>query len=128
MADPIKIVKGDTRPQIKAVLKDADTGQVIDLTASTQVLLKFRRTGAAALTATLTGTLLTGLENDDGSITTTAPYNVAGYGGRVVFNWGANDLANIEPGPYEGEIEITFTDGSKQTVFDVIKFKARDDF
>jgi hypothetical protein len=32
------------------------------------------------------------------------------------------------PGDYEGEIEITFTDGQIQTVYDVLKFRVREDF
>jgi len=31
-------------------------------------------------------------------------------------------------GTYEGEIEITFSGGGKQTVNDLVKFKVRDDF
>jgi hypothetical protein len=31
-------------------------------------------------------------------------------------------------GEYEGEVEITFADGQIQTVYDVLKFKVREDF
>jgi hypothetical protein len=33
-----------------------------------------------------------------------------------------------EAGDYEGEIEITFADGQVQTVYDLLKFKIREDF
>jgi hypothetical protein len=33
-----------------------------------------------------------------------------------------------EPGDYEGEIEITFSDSQIQTVYDLLKFKIRQDF
>ena len=33
-----------------------------------------------------------------------------------------------EPGVYEGEIEITFSGGGVQTLFDLIKFNVRGDF
>jgi hypothetical protein len=41
--------------------------------------------------------------------------------------WGANDLSQ-SAGDYEGEIEITFSDGTKETIYDLLKFKIRDDF
>lgn len=126
MAEKIKLVQGDTRPQVKATLTDDVTGVVIDLTGST-VRLRLRAVGSTTVLATVIGTLIAGLENADGSITTTAPYDVAGAGGRVVFIWGANDL-NIDAGDYEGEIEVSFQDGSKQTVYDLLKFKVREDF
>jgi hypothetical protein len=33
-----------------------------------------------------------------------------------------------EAGDYEGEIQITFSDGTIQTVYDLLKFKLREDF
>jgi hypothetical protein len=126
MADKIKLVQGDSRPQIKATLTDETTGAVIDISGST-VRLRMRAVGSTTILATVLGTLVAGLENDDGSITTAAPYNVPGFGGRVVFIWGANDL-NVDAGEYEGEIEVTFADGSIQTVYDLLKFKVREDF
>jgi hypothetical protein len=33
-----------------------------------------------------------------------------------------------EPGDYEAEIEIEFSDGQIQTVYDVLKFKVRQEF
>jgi hypothetical protein len=33
-----------------------------------------------------------------------------------------------EPGDYEGEIEMTFSDGQIQTVYDTLRFKVREDF
>ena len=125
MTDKIKLVRGDTRPQIKSIIKGIASGGPLGLTGAT-VKLYFRAVGSSALQATLTGVLQTGLEADDGSINTGAPYNVAGAGGRVIFPWATGDLL-CEPGDYEGEIEVTFTDGSKQTVFELLKFKLRAD-
>ena len=76
---------------------------------------------------TLVGVLLTGLELEDGQISYAVPYNTAGAGGRVAFNFGIGDLS-IPAGAYEGEIEITFSDNSIQTVFKVQKFTLREDF
>lgn len=125
MAEKIKLVRGDTRPQIKSIIKGGTSGAPISLVGAT-VRLYFRAAGAATLQATLTGALQTGLEADDGSVNTGAPYNVAGAGGRVIFPWAAADLL-CEPGDYEGEIEVIFADGSKQTVFELLKFKLRAD-
>jgi hypothetical protein len=49
--------------------------------------------------------------------------------GQVVF-YPASDPAMLEgtPGDYEGEVEITFADGQRQTVYDTLKFKVREDF
>jgi hypothetical protein len=47
----------------------------------------------------------------------------------VVF-FPASDPAMLQgaPGDYEGEIEITFVDTTVQTVYDLLKFKVREDF
>lgn len=126
MTDKIKLVQGDTRPQIKVAVKDDATGTALDVSGAT-VRLLFRAVGASALQATLVGTLVTGLEQADGSILTTAPYDVPGAGGRVVFAWATGDL-NCEAGPYEGEIQVTFQDGTRQTVFETLQFTLREDF
>ncbi len=124
MSERIRLVQGDTRPTVIANLRDAD-GDPVDLVGST-VRLRFRAAGATSLTDTIVGTLAAGFERDDGTVTTASPYDVAGFGGRVEFAWGAETLA--EPGYYEGEIEITFGDDTVQTVFDVVKFKVRSQF
>lgn len=123
MAEKLKLVQGDTLPQPKAVITDSTTGLPVNL-AGGSALMFFRKAGASTLLATVPGALLTGLEAEDGSVSTAAPYNVAGFGGRVAFVWGANDLA-IPAGDYEGEVQITFADGGVQSVFDLVKFKVR---
>lgn len=108
MAEKIKLVQGDTRPQIRATLTDENTGDPIDITSAT-CRLKFRAIGSTTLADTLTGVVLDGPE------------------GVVVFTWGASSL-NVDAGDYEGEVEVTFQNGDVQTVYDVIKFKVREDF
>jgi len=127
MTEKIKLVKGDTRPQLKVVVRDEGTKEVIDISGATSVRLLFRQAGSEVLQATLTGTLLTGFEEEDGTITTSAPYDVAGVGGRVVFPWSAGDL-DCDPGQYEGEIKVTFADSTMQTVYEALKFVVRDRF
>lgn len=110
MADKIKLVQGDTRPSLVCTITDEFTGDPIDITGCT-CLLKFREVASSTLKATLTGTITSGVE------------------GEVTFYWAQVPTSlDGDPGDYEGEIEITFTDGQRQTVYDLIKFKMREDF
>jgi len=107
--DKIKLVQGDTRPQIQVTLTDEGTGAVINLTGAT-CIMKFRAAGAANVLDTLNGTVTNGT------------------GGVVVFPWNATTL-DVPAGDYEGEISVTFPNGGGlQTVYDVLKFKLREDF
>jgi hypothetical protein len=126
MAEKIKLVQGDTKPVLIVSLTDEATGTPISITNAT-ARMYFRAVGSTTILATITGTLLVGRLLEDGSVDSTAPYDVLGAGGRVQFSWGSTDL--VQPaGDYEGEIEVTFSDSSKQTVYDLLKFKLREDF
>ena len=110
MAEKIKLVQGDTKPAIVCRLTDDTTGLPLGITGAT-VRLKFRATGATELTATVTGTVTDGAN------------------GEVVFYpASAPEMLQGDPGDYEGEIEITFADTTVQTVYDLLKFKVREDF
>lgn len=109
MTEKIRLVQGDTRPQIQATITDENTGLPVDISGAT-CLLKFRAVGSSTLVDTLTGVVTNGAN------------------GVVVFAWNQNTL-NVDAGDYEGEIEVTFPSGQgKQTVYDVLKFKVREDF
>ena len=109
MAEKIKLVQGDTRPQIQVTLTDEGTGAAIDITGAT-CLLRLRAIGSTALVDTLTGIVTNGAS------------------GVVVFVWNQNTL-NVDAGDYEGEIEVNFASGQgKQTVYELLKFKVREDF
>ena len=110
MADKIKLVRNDTRPSLVCTLTDETTGIAIGLTGAT-VRMKFRAAGDTTVRSILTGTV-------------TDPAN-----GVVVFFW-ATDPTSLagDAGDYEGEIEITFQDGQIQTVYDLLKFKLREEF
>jgi hypothetical protein len=110
MAEKIKLVQGDTRPAIVCTITDDRTQQPINVTGAT-VLLKFRAAGAQVLTTTVTGSITDGAAGQVVFFPSTAPEMLQG-----------------EPGDYEGEIEITFSDSTIQTVFDLIKFRVREDF
>lgn len=108
MADKIKLVRGDTRPQIKMTLTNEITGAPIDITGA-DLLFRFRETGTTEVLDIINGVVTDG-EN-----------------GEVVFLWNEDSL-NVDPGEYEGEVEITFPSGEIQTVYDLLKFKLREDF
>lgn len=126
MSDKIKLVRNDTGPQIKIVVTDENTGLPVNISGAA-VIMRFRKLAESTILATVNGILVTGKENEDGTYTYTAPYDVAGAGGRAVFIWADNDL-DVEPGEYEGEVEITFSDGTVQTIYDTLRFKVRQDF
>lgn len=107
MAERIRLVQGDNRPYIRLTLKQAD-GTAMNVADAT-VVVYFRRAGEAAILATLSCTKLNG-----------------GTNGEVSFNFPGNTL-NVEPGAYEGEIEVDFA-GEKQTVYEVLKFSVRAQF
>jgi hypothetical protein len=110
MSEKIKLVQGDTRPALVCNITDDTTGAPLVLTGATAIL-QFREVGATALQATVPGTI------------------TDGPNGQVVF-YPASAPAMLQgaAGEYEGEIQITFADGQIQTVYDVLKFRVREDF
>lgn len=121
MSQRIKLVQNDTKPSIYVVLEDQD-GNPLDLTGAT-VQMHFRAIGSTALKATVAGTLLPGLVAADGTVDTTSPYHVAGSGGYLRLDWGATDLDTA--GEFEGEVQATFADTTKQTTYRTLKFTVR---
>lgn len=110
MTDKIKLVKDDTRPALVCNITDSTTGSVVVLTGAT-VRLYFRAVGSSTLQATVLGSVTNGAAGEVTFYPASAPAMLQGAAGD-----------------YEGEIEITFSDGQIQTVYDVLKFKVRDDF
>jgi hypothetical protein len=52
-----------------------------------------------------------------------------GPAGQVIFYPSAAPvMLDQSSGDYEGEIQITFFDGTIQTVYELLKFKVREDF
>lgn len=133
-ANPVlKLVQGDTEPTLIVnlynELNDSETGSIVDtvIDVSTSVVrLKIRLANTTDIVDTVVGHPIPGLLQADGSIIFTAPYNIAGTGGRVAFFWNENSLSKA--GSVEGEIEITFPDGRVQTVYRVIKMRVRGQF
>ena len=117
----IKLVVGDTLPQLNFTLKDSNSaasGKTLDPDDSTtwapvdlsgaSVKLRIREVGKTTVLSTITASIT------DASAGTCA----------VVFPTGTWTAA----GTYEGEIEHTTSSGGIQTVQDLVKFKVRDDF
>ena len=121
--DTINLVANDTKPEINLVLKDSNTAAtgltldpddsttwaVIDITDPT-VKVKFRALGTSNILDTMTCVKV-------------APFT----NGACFMPWNADTLA-VSAGTYEGEIELTYTDGAILTLFDRLKFKVRSDF
>jgi hypothetical protein len=121
--DTINLVSGDAKPELNFTLRDSSTAAVgktldeedpttwlaIDLTAQT-IRVHFRLLGSTSIL----DTMVCGRH---------APYT----DGKCFMQWNATTL-DVDAGTYEGEIELEDTGGSKQTIFDKLKFKVRADF
>jgi hypothetical protein len=106
----IRLVRKDTGPQVQLTLTDDATGAAVNLSGATATLhLKSLTTGTTVLSRALT-----------------IPPSTASQGVAVIV-WSTGDLDQT-PGDYDGEVEIVFTSGMRQTVYDVLKFRIRDEF
>ena len=109
MAEKIKLVQNDARPVIVCTLTDEVTGDPIVITGATP-RMKLRPVGSDTLQATLTGAVTDGAN------------------GVVAFYPALTPEMLTVAGDFEGEIEVTFSDGNVQTVYELLKFKVREDF
>jgi hypothetical protein len=103
----IKLVQGDNLPFIRMTLSNPD-GTAVDVSSAT-VTVKFRAVNTTTVLSTITCTNVTD-----------------GTDGVVKFNFPGNTL-DVDPGQYEGEVEIDFA-GLHQTVYNVINFLVRQQF
>jgi hypothetical protein len=112
MAETFKYVQGDTGPQLRLTFTDEDTGTATDLSNAT-VKLYFKAAGED--TIILDKTLYV---NPD-----TAEEGIA------IVTWDTGDL-DVPAGAYQGEIEVTRggPSGTKETIYEILKFKIREDF
>lgn len=109
MAEIIKLVRKDNRPEITLTITDQSTNLPMNLAGAT-VVVKFRKAGTTTTLATLACTNVT--DGTDGKT-------------RFKFTGAALD---VEAGNYEGEVEITYPDSDVQTVYEVLKFRLREEF
>lgn len=107
MADTYKYVQGDTGPQIQVTITSAN-GTATNLTGGS-VTLHFRAAGT-------TNVLFSR------PLTLSDPTN-----GKATLVWATSDL-NVDAGNYEGELETVLSTGQRETRFELLKFKIREDF
>lgn len=110
MTDRIKLVRGDTKPQLRLTLTKEENNQPINLSGAT-VTLHFR----AAESDTLLFSRPAFINPQY------APSGIA------YLDWEEGDL-DLDGGNYDGELEIVFPDGSRETIYELLKFKIREDF
>lgn len=126
MSTRIQLVKNDTRPTIVVAMVDRDTWSPIDVSnASTNATMKFRAAGSTTVLQTITAAKLPYQLLSDGTLDLSV--STPGAGGRVSFAWPPSAL-NVTPGYYEGEVSISFNDGTLQTIYDLLRFNIRDRF
>lgn len=132
--DVILLVQGDTNPPLIVSLTNEEYNTIsgnttitpIDV-SSANVVLKLRKSTSNTVFANVDGTNLTGVVDiTTGEVSSNSPYDVAGVGGRVAFYWSSDDL--IETGLCEGEIKITYSNATIQTVYNLVPFKIRSKF
>lgn len=107
----IYLVQGDTGPQIKINITREDTGTAVDVSGGS-AKLKVRKKGTDTVSFTLTA-------SDIGD-------NL--LNGILIFSLDGGQLATIAAGNYEGEVEITLSDGTVETVFERVDVVIREDF
>jgi hypothetical protein len=112
MADVFYYVRRDTGPQLQLSFTDEDTGAPTNLHGGT-VKMHFRAAGEESILYTKTLYV-----NPD-------PTEAAK--GIAIVNWGTTDL-DYEAGAYEGEIEVVLSTGIRETIYEILKFKIREDF
>lgn len=100
------LVVGDTLPNVVFTLEDQTTGDAINLTGAT-VRMRIREVGSSTEKAVLT---CTAVDLPNGQVSTNFPSGVL-------------DVA----GTFEAELEITFSGGDVQTMYDKIKLVVRDE-
>jgi len=105
----IKLVRNDTAPQLRLTLTNSQTGAAINLTNAT-VTLHLRAVNTTTLLLSRNATILSPATD-----------------GIAVIAWQPTDL-DLEPGDYEGEIEVTLADGSVETLFNPLQFTVREEF
>lgn len=108
MADPIYLVQGDTGPQIKAtVTRD---GTAVNISGAT-TKLHFRRKYTEDVLVSLTS--VAGSSDAESGI--------------AIFTFSSGQL-DLDAGEYEGEVEVVFNTGIRETIYEIIDFTLRKDF
>lgn len=107
----IYLVQGDTGPQIKINVTREDTGDAVNV-AGGSASLKVRRKGTDTIAFTLSAA-------DVGD-------NL--QEGTLIFQPSGGEINTISAGSYEGEVELTFSDATVETVYESVDIVIREDF
>ena len=105
------LVQGDNGSEIKATITRSDTGAAVDLSDATP-RLKFKKRNTSTVLSTLQSSTASTEDQE---------------AGICQFAFATSDL-NINAGDYVAEIEITFEDGSVETVYEELNFTLREDY
>ncbi|MDA7514290.1 hypothetical protein N8508_00715 [bacterium] len=106
----INLVQGDTGPQIKVTLTRSDTGLVEDVSDAT-IKMHFRKQDTTNVLFSLTNQS----SPDQQDL------------GVCIFIFSSGQL-DVDAGYYEGEVEVVFQSGTRETVYEVVEFYVREDF
>jgi hypothetical protein len=109
----IRLVAGDTGPQLKLTITEDPSGLAVNLTNATGRFI-LRATGSSTVLLIKTLVINSGAGQD-------------GSNGVCYVTWSSGDL-NLAAGDYEGEVEITMPSGMIQTVFEPLQIRLRADF
>ena len=111
MTETFKLVQGDTGPQVKVTLTRSDTGDAIDLTEASTCKMHFRKKNSDSVLFSLSNASDASNQGN----------------GIAIFSFSGSQ-PNINPGNYEGEVEVVFTSGVRETVYETLDFVLRADF
>jgi hypothetical protein len=106
----INLVQGDTGPQIKVTLTRSDTGSVEDVSDAT-IRMHFRKQDTTSVLFSMTNQ------------STPDQQDI----GVCIFIFSSGQL-DVDAGYYEGEVEVVFDSGTRETVYEVVEFYVREDF
>jgi hypothetical protein len=106
----INLVQGDTGPQIKVTLTRSDTGLAEDVSDAT-IRMHFRKQNTTSVLFSLTNQSSPDQQNL----------------GVCIFIFSSGQL-DVNAGYYEGEVEVVFDSGTRETVYEVVEFYVREDF
>jgi len=116
MVDIVSLVKGDTVANLKVSLVREDNNTAFGIAEASTVNLHVRKKGTTTPVYTIP---------KDATLSSEAS-------GILIFKMGTTgvflDQNTVTEGYYEGEIELIFTDGTTQTVYETVPFQVRDDF
>lgn len=105
----IRLVQGDTGPQLQLEFIDTYTGNPTNLQGAT-VTLHFRAVNTTTTLFSRNALVISPASN-----------------GVAILVWANGDL-NQPAGDYEGEIEVLLANGIRETQFDPLQFTIREDF